>query len=130
MITNLRSSLFSRILVSIMGNVRKTGGKYECLGWGGKGLSFAKPLACFILLLKRIQIHSHKYTTAVFKFIQHNKNNWIDGIDNRQNKDCDPNCEVTRCTDKMSSTRFPSSSNCCGHLGFRDKKKSQTSKIN
>ena len=74
MITNLRSSLFSRtILVSIIGNVRRTGGKYECSGWGGKGLSFAKPLAYFILLLKRIQIHSHKYTIAVFKFIPHKK---------------------------------------------------------
>ena len=74
MITNIRSSLFSRtILVSIIGNVRRTGGKYECSGWGGKGLSFAKPLAYFILLLKRIQIHSHKYTIAVFKFIQHKK---------------------------------------------------------
>ena len=27
----------------------------------------------FILLHKRIQIDSHKYTTAVFKFIQHKK---------------------------------------------------------
>ena len=48
-------------------------GKYECsfVGKGRKRLSVAKPLACFILLCKRIQVHSHKYTTAVFKFIQH-----------------------------------------------------------
>ena len=37
---------------------------------GRKGLNVTKPLACFILLLKRIQVHSHKYTKAVFKFIQ------------------------------------------------------------
>ena len=36
---------------------------------GRKGLNVTKSLACFIPLLKRIQVHSHKYTTAVFNFI-------------------------------------------------------------
>ena len=37
---------------------------------GRKVLNVTKPLAYFIPLLKRIQVHSHKYTKAVFKFIQ------------------------------------------------------------
>ena len=92
MITNLRSSLFSKtVLVTIMGNVRRTGWKVWMLRVGRKRVKRSQIFGFFILLHKRIQIDSHKYTTAVFKFIQHKKDkksiktylqhphyNWVD----------------------------------------------------
>ena len=69
MITNLRSSLFSKtIIVSIIGNVRRTGWIIWMLRWGRKGLSVTKSLACFILLQKRIQVHSHSIQQQCWYF--------------------------------------------------------------
>ena len=74
MITNLRSSLFSKtVLVTIIGNVRRTGWKIWMLRVGRERVKCSQIFGFFILLHKRIQIDSHKYTTAVFKFIQHKK---------------------------------------------------------
>ena len=74
MITNLRSSLFSKtVLVNIIGNVRRTGWKIWMLRVGRERVKCSQIFGFFILLHKRIQIDSHKYTTAVFKFIQHKK---------------------------------------------------------
>ena len=74
MITNLRSSLFSKtVLVNIIGNVRRTGWKIWMLRVGRERVKCSQIFGFFILLHKRIQIDSQKYTTAVFKFIQHKK---------------------------------------------------------
>ena len=55
---------FKKLLIlknnNIIGNVRRTGGKYECSGWGGKWLSFAKPLAYFFSCLRGFKyIHTN-----------------------------------------------------------------------
>ena len=102
MITNLRSSLFSKtVLVTIMGNVRRAGWKVWMLRVGRKRVKCSQIFGFFILLHKRIQIDSHKYTTAVFKFIQHKKDkksiktylqhphyNWVDNGSTVTNLHC------------------------------------------